>query len=132
MNVNMEPPSEFPRVPHILVVEDEMLLRAMLGEVLREAGFIVMEACNADDALTILSAKMPDLIITDVRMPGSCDGIGFLAKVREMDLTLPVIITSAHLVHVADPSNGRTQFVAKPYCYDAITKLVESKLRIGS
>lgn len=115
-----------------LVVEDEMLLRMMLGEVLREAGFFVMEACNADDAMTILFAKMPDLIITDVRMPGSCDGIGFLAKVREMDLTLPVIITSAHLVHITDPSNGRTQFVSKPYCYDALTKLVESKLRIGS
>ena len=114
--------------PTILIVEDEMLLRAMLAEVLRDSGYKIIEACNADEALVILSAELPDLIVTDVRMPGSLDGIAFTAKIRETYLTLPIIITSAHLVHVADPSNGRTHFIAKPYSFETLTELIDREL----
>ena len=113
----------------ILVVEDEVLLRAMLSEVLRDAGYSVIEASNGDEAMVILSEMSPDLMVTDVRMPGSIDGIQLTALIRATNVKLPIIITSAHLVHVADPANGRTHFLPKPYDFDAVTELIGHELK---
>lgn len=124
----MTPPRPIPVPSTILVVEDEFLIRVMLSEVLRDEGYIVIEACNPDDAMKILSTNLPDLIVTDVRMPGTLDGIAFTAKVREIDLTLPIIITTTHIVDVADPANGRTHFLTKPYRFDALIELVQREL----
>ena len=65
----------------ILVVEYEGFVSMVLSEHLREAGFDVVEAKNADDALSAMEISVPDLIITDVRMPGSMDGLALLAVV---------------------------------------------------
>jgi DNA-binding NtrC family response regulator len=82
----------------VLLVEDELLIRMIVSDELRDAGYHVIEAANADEALVILTSKVPiDLIISDVRMPGALDGIGLLAIVRSTSATLPVIITSGHL-----------------------------------
>ena len=122
-----------PTVPqvraHILVVEDEALLRAMLSEILRDAGYAVIEAGSGDEAITVLLEKSPDLIITDVRMPGTVDGLQLTALVRATNLTLPIIITSAHQVHIVDPANGRTHFLPKPYDFDAVTELIGRELQ---
>lgn len=114
--------------PNILVVEDELLLKAMLGEILREAGYSVTEAANGDDAWEIISEKCPDLVVTDVRMPGALDGIKLMEKIRTTNTTLPIIITSAHLVHVEDSSHGPTHFLPKPYEFDAVVELVKLEL----
>ena len=67
----------------ILVVEDELLIRLIVSDELRDAGYDVIEAFNADEALTVLrSLVRVDLVISDVRMPGSLDGLGLLAEVR--------------------------------------------------
>ena len=70
-----------------------------------------------------------DLIVTDVRRPGSIDGVQLTALVRETNLTLPIKITSAHLVHIDDPANGRTHFLTKPYDVDALIELIGHELR---
>jgi CheY-like chemotaxis protein len=113
---------------HILVVEDEFLVRMMLSDILREANYIVTEAYNADEALTLLSSEWPDLIITDVRMPGSCDGLELTARVREANVKLPIIVTSAHLVPDFNQFSGPTHFLPKPYEFNVVVKLVESEL----
>jgi len=65
-----------PDKPTVLVVEDEVLVRLMIADELREQGLHVLEASNADDALTILQSSLPvDLLFTDVRMPGRMDGV---------------------------------------------------------
>ena len=92
----------------------------MLSDGLRDAGYQVIEACSADEALTVIRSAVPDLIISDVRMPGSLDGMGLLAVVRETLPTLPVIITSAHLQATLAISDGATQFVAKPYSMESV------------
>ena len=105
----------------ILVVEYEGFVSMVLSEHLREAGFDVVEAKNADDALSAMEISVPDLIITDVRMPGSMDGLALLAVVREASLTLPVIITSGNSQPTLHTLSGIAQFVAKPYSiYDMI------------
>lgn len=110
----------------ILLVEDELLIRLTLADELREAGHQVIEACDADEAAVILQAVKPDLIISDVRMPGRMDGMDLLALVRETLPELPVIITSAHLDPLQARTQGATLFVAKPYsCGDMLSATEE-------
>ena len=113
----------------ILLVEDEVLIRLMLADELRDAGHQVIEASDADEALVILEATQPDLIISDVRMPGSIDGLGLLAHVRTSLPVLPVIITSAHLDPAHAHSQGANLFVPKPYLCGVMLDAAEELLR---
>ena len=69
-------PRRNPEVTQVLVVEDEILLRLMLTEELQAAGYHVLEARDADEAVTIL-LKRPriELVLTDIIMPGSMNGV---------------------------------------------------------
>ena len=113
----------------ILIVEDELLIRMMLADELREAGYNVTEAFNADEALVILRSPAPvDMILSDVRMPGSMDGIGLLRVVRSAYPKIPVIITSAHLQPALATVDGATRFISKPYKLELIVKAVQEEL----
>ena len=69
-----------PEKPTVLLVEDEVLIRLMLADELRSQGLQVLEASNADEALTVLQSSLPvHLLFTDIRMPGGMDGVA-LAK----------------------------------------------------
>ncbi len=88
-------PSLGSNVPTILLVEDEVLIRMAMADALRAEGFIVVEAAHADEALSILTASVPiDLVMTDVRMPGSIDGLGLAIKLRESRPELKIVIIS--------------------------------------
>jgi DNA-binding NtrC family response regulator len=113
----------------ILLVEDELLIRLVIADELRDVGHHVVEACDADEAVTILEATEPDLIITDVRMPGTMDGIGLLGFVKRSFPTIPVIITSGHLDPAHAIERGASLFVAKPYTFDAVVKAADQLLR---
>ena len=59
----------------VLVVEDEVLIRLYLSEEIRAAGFTVIEAASADEAFEVLKSRNDiDLVLTDIRMPGTMDG----------------------------------------------------------
>lgn len=61
--------------PVILIVEDEFLIRAATAEAIRDAGFEVVEAPNADIAVAILESRSDiQVVFTDIHMPGSMDG----------------------------------------------------------
>lgn len=104
--------------PAILVVEDEAIIRMMLVDELEDAGYFVLEAENADDAVCQL-LQWPDLrlVVTDVRMPGSIDGIGLARWMKEHRPDVPIIITSGFStppdVGAINPAICR--IVAKPY-----------------
>ena len=112
----------------ILVVEDEFLIRFMLSDSLRDVGYQVIEASNADEALKLLETFVPDLILSDVRMPGSIDGMGLLSKLKVTHPAVPVIIASAHLERTVAIAAGAADFVAKPYTCELIVKTVENEL----
>lgn len=112
----------------ILVVEDELLIRYMLSDGLRDEGYHVIEACNADEALTILETAIPDLLISDVRMPGSLDGLELMKAVRETLATLPVIIMSGHISPSQAKAEGASQFLAKPYSMEKVFEVVRGLL----
>jgi CheY-like chemotaxis protein len=99
----------------ILVVEDETLIRLMVADALRAAGFEVIEAANADEALAILESQPPiDLVFADVRMPGTMDGVGLMKLLRETRPNLKLAVASGCSPDWPSP-NLVDDFVGKPY-----------------
>lgn len=100
----------------VLIVDDEPLIRMDAASLLEEAGFHVIEAGNADEAIDILNST-PEIwaIFTDVDMPGSMDGIRLAHAVRDRWPPVHIFVMSGHrIVEEADlPVGGR--FFSKPY-----------------
>jgi CheY-like chemotaxis protein len=80
--------------PRVLVVDDEPALREIASELLAGAGYEVVTAADGIDALRLLAEPLPDVVITDVRMP-RMSGWELLAVVRQRFPQLPVIAVSA-------------------------------------
>lgn len=79
----------------ILVVEDETLIRMVGAEILEDAGFDVLEAADADEALRILQAHDDVLLLfSDVDMPGSMDGLDLARVVHERWPDIRLLLTS--------------------------------------
>jgi CheY-like chemotaxis protein len=111
----------------ILVVEDNVLLRYALAEWLRDKGHEVVEAVSGDEAATVLSSIMTvDLVITDVQMPGSLDGLQLARNIRAAFPSLPVIVVSGQLRPATFDEVGAAAFFLKPYDFDELTARVEA------
>jgi PAS domain S-box-containing protein len=114
----------------VLIVEDDALVRAALAETLRDLRYQIMEAADADTALTLLErGGAADLIFTDLSMPGSMDGLEFAAAIRMQFPHLPVILTTGHVGVLS----GRTlpdgvSFVRKPHSRTGIAAAVRQAL----
>jgi CheY-like chemotaxis protein len=79
----------------ILVVEDEVLVRMMITDQLRNAGYKVFEAAGADEALDLLAhTTAVKVIFSDVQMPGSMDGVGLVRVVRSKYPGIRILLTS--------------------------------------
>jgi CheY-like chemotaxis protein len=102
--------------PVILIVEDEFLLRQDSAEMIENAGFEVVQAANADEAIAILTAQ-PNIhvVFTDIQMPGSMDGLKLARFVRNRWPPIKIIATSG-LVRVEDDDlPAGSVFLSKPY-----------------
>jgi two-component system, response regulator PdtaR len=98
----------------VLVVENEVLLRMMIADGLREAGYKVIEAANAEQALETLGYGFDvKLILTDVQMPGSLDGVGLARIVRSAFPTIKIVLTSGRFGEVNGAEHDA--FFAKPF-----------------
>jgi len=112
----------------ILLVEDEVLIRLMLAEELRSAGFHVLEASNADEAWTILASSLPvHLLLTDIHMPGRMDGAALAGRARAQYPQLKLVITSS-LPPRHDVLRSAASFFAKPYDLHALVRAIEELL----
>jgi CheY-like chemotaxis protein len=121
-------PGRDPAPATILVVEDEVLIRLMLAEELRDAGFCVLEAADADEAMAVLhAAPHVALLFTDVRMPGSLDGLGLVRWVRARWRHIKVIVASADEAGLDTPA-AFDAILRKPYdvaaMIDCVRRLV--------
>ena len=102
--------------PVVLIVEDELLLRMNAVDMIEAAGFEVVEAANADEAIEILEARRDiGVVFTDIQMPGSMDGLKLVRAVRGRWPPIKIVATSGHIgVAQTDlPEDGR--FLPKPY-----------------
>ena len=119
-----------PRPPGgtILVVEDEVLVRMALAETLRDEGYSVLEAANADEALAVLASSAPlDLVLTDVNMPGSLDGVALGRYVRTTRPALKVVVVSGRVPPEA-ATEAADAFLAKPYEPASIVRTIDALL----
>jgi two-component system phosphate regulon response regulator OmpR len=102
--------------PHLLVVDDDARLRALLGHYLTEQGFRVTTAANAEEAVARLQSLAFDLLILDVMMPGE-DGIAFTHRLRQTS-AVPILLLTA-MAEPRDRINGLEQgaddYLAKPF-----------------
>jgi len=113
-------------VSRVLVVDDEPLIRFATVEALEDAGFEVLEAGNADEALVLLQKNDVDAVFTDVNMPGTTDGLGLMAQVRARSPQTRVIVTSGHVRLGAFDLASGVSFIPKPYTHDAIVGMLKS------
>jgi CheY-like chemotaxis protein len=104
------------KTPAVLIVEDEPLVRLSAVRAIEDAGFEVIEAANADEAIRILENRIDiRVVFTDIHMPGSMDGLKLAHAVRHRWPPIKIIVTSGR-VRVTEkdlPEGGL--FFDKPY-----------------
>ena len=115
--------------PTVLVVEDDALVRMHGIDILEDAGFTVLEADSADQALALL-AEHDDvhLLFSDIDMPGSMNGVELARLVHARWPLIGLLLTSGH--HNIDekslPDHGR--FVRKPWTQERLLTTIQATL----
>ncbi|MBX9756337.1 MAG: nitrogen regulation protein NR(I) [Pseudomonadaceae bacterium] len=115
------------RTETVWIVDDDRSIRWVLEKALQQEGMTTVSFENADSVLTRLHREQPDVIISDIRMPGS-SGLDLLAKLRELYPRLPVIIMTAHSdldSAVASYQGGAFEYLPKPFDVDEAVSLVK-------
>ena|ERR1700723_1876997 len=105
--------------PSVLVVDDELDIRATLAQILREEGFRVREARNGLEALERVAEEEPDLVLLDLVMP-VLNGWEVLRTLRAARKELPVVILSAL------PADGCSDYIQKPVSFARLLQLLET------
>jgi DNA-binding NarL/FixJ family response regulator len=115
----------------IMIVEDEMIIAMGLACRLEEEGYeIIGLVKNGHDAVTMARCTKPDIIIMDIDLSESTDGIAAAEKI-EKHLSVKIIFTSEH-TH-KDPriqrilAEGTHSFIQKPYNYERLKELIENR-----
>lgn len=103
--------------PVVLVVEDEPLVRMTAADELDEAGFLVLEAKNADEAIAVLEAHSDEVqvLFTDVDMPGSMNGMDLAEQVYQRWPHVLLLISSGYARPHPDEIPDHGHFLPKPY-----------------
>ena len=100
----------------VLIVEDEMLLRMRAVDMVEDAGYTPLEAADADEAVAILESRSDiALILTDVQMPGSMDGLKLAHAVHERWPPIKIILVSGQLMLENSDIPADSRFFGKPF-----------------
>ena len=114
----------------ILIVDDEASARTGLARLLKQADYEVAVAGDGVEALEVAADVAPDVVVTDLRMP-NMDGMTLLAKLREQDADLPVLVTTAFAdvnAAVEAMRKGAADFLTKPIDFDVLALAIERSL----
>jgi DNA-binding response OmpR family regulator len=115
---------------HILIVDDDALLRRSLSFNLEQNGYRVSTAGNAEDALALARRDVPDLILLDIGLPGM-DGLDALRYIQEK-IGAPVIFLTARrreLDEVLGLELGADDYITKPFNLDVVLAHIKAVLR---
>lgn len=100
----------------ILIAEDEAIIRFELTDFFQDAGYVVFEASDADEAISILERETTvRVVLTDIQLPGSMDGLKLAHYVRDRYPPTVLLVTSGLAQINADALPPNTQFIAKPF-----------------
>ncbi len=112
----------------ILIVDDEEDIRELIGDILRDEGYITRLAANSDDCMAEINAEPPALMILDIWLKDSrLDGIDILKAVKRDNPDIPVVIISGHgniEIAVAAIKQGAYDFIEKPFNIDQLMVVV--------
>ena len=116
--------------PHVLFVDDEAALRALMAERLRDRGYEVVEAESGEKALHLLEQFAFDIVITDLRMPGIDGGRVIEAAVGRYPSIVGIVITGYGTVKDAVDAikRGASNFIAKPFQFDELMHVLDQAL----
>lgn len=109
----------------ILIVEDEVLIRMSSVATLEDAGFRILEAGSAAEAMEILAAHDDvDMLMTDVRLPGTMDGLGLVGLVRRRHPDIRAIVVSGNTSAEDACNAGAIGFLPKPYMAHSLVRAI--------
>ena len=113
---------------HILIVDDEEMIRELLASALLQEGYVCHLASNVDEAFTILSEQPVDLVISDIMMPGR-SGVDLLRDIKKIDADIAVLMvtglsdmnTALECIHL-----GADDYIAKPFSINRVFLTVKN------
>jgi CheY-like chemotaxis protein len=113
----------------VLIVEDDRNVLDITSFVLEAAGYAVLTAMNAEEALAILSGH-PEvrLVLTDVNMPGKMDGIDLVQALHQAGNPVRCVVVSGDALHASDRLGDLAPFLAKPYDRRSLLQAVGNAL----
>jgi CheY-like chemotaxis protein len=114
----------------VLVVEDEYLVREIAVEALTAAGFDVLDAADGEEALAHCNNGTPDVLFTDVRLPGRVDGWDIAERCRQRHPALPVIYATAFSRDETRAVPGSILF-RKPYTPEGLVNTIRALVDRG-
>jgi DNA-binding response OmpR family regulator len=125
--------SSRPLPPIVLVVEDDADTRELYETVLNMEGFWVADACDATSALDKAADLQPDVVITDIGLPGGCDGVTFASQLHAQSKTaeIPVVAITGRPLRDFDGA-GLLQDLQKPILPEALVASVHNALRTSA
>jgi CheY-like chemotaxis protein len=111
----------------VLIVEDEPLVRSMAADIFIDAGYRVLEAGNALEAITVLEGANDIMtVFTDIEMPGEKNGLSLAAEIKVRWPRISVLITSGRVRPDAAALPMGADFIAKPYLPREVINRIES------
>ncbi|WP_206599109.1 response regulator [Sphingomonas turrisvirgatae] len=120
-----------PSLNRILIVEDEMIVRLIGSDTLTDAGYDVVEAGSADEALRILERHGDvEVLFTDIRMPGTMDGLELARVVHERWPAMKILITSGDTFPPRSAIADDGRFLPKPYSTEVLRREIDTLLTL--
>jgi two-component system nitrogen regulation response regulator NtrX len=121
------------RKPLVLVVDDESDIRSSLRMILEYEGYAFCEASSGEEALKRIESERPEAVLLDIKMP-RMDGLEILARIKQADPALPVVVISGHgtiATAVEATRLGAFDFMEKPLERDRVLLVMRNALRSG-
>jgi two-component sensor histidine kinase/ActR/RegA family two-component response regulator len=121
------------QIPNVLIVEDEMILRMRAVDIVEDAGFCPVEAVNADEAISVLESRSDiALLLTDIQMPGSIDGLKLAHAVHERWPSIKIILVSGQVKPSEAERPANSRFFGKPLGVEQMITELQAMVGAGA
>lgn len=114
----------------ILLVEDDDLIRANTAETLQDAGFVVVHAVTAEEAMTALQTAQIDVLVTDINLPGE-SGVELAGRARQLRPGLSIVFATGDGGMAADAADMDAALLTKPYSAAQLVNAVQGRLQVS-
>jgi signal transduction histidine kinase/ActR/RegA family two-component response regulator len=113
----------------VLLVEDDATVAALSGQMLENIGLVVTHVKSASDALEALSTmQVPDIVFSDVMMPGGMNGVELAREIRRRWPNLPVVLTTGYIEAARSAVMEGLEVLVKPYAFEVLARTLNAHL----